>query len=505
MGAPLEGIRVLDLSRGVAGPYATKLLADYGADVLKLEPPGGDPLRRFGPFPDDREDLDASGLFLHLNTHKRSARLDPATPEGAAAVRRLARECDIVVEDHEPGRAASWGWGWDELSRDRAELVMVSITSFGQDGPYRDYRGSEITLQAMGGPMIQHRAREQRAAEARRARRTLRGGGGGGARGAARALSRGGGGRRGLHRPRRLRMPGGLPRSAGDRPHGGGLHGLRAPPALGPAADGGGGAPGAGRLRQPLRPRQPAAQLPRADRSRGHDHARGAVPARPLHPRGARRGGRGVVRRVPGAHAEAGGVAAGAGAGHPRRSVAHDRRPARRPARPRARLLGPDRPPANRPAGVPGAPLHHVGVAAPRAGARAAARRARRRVGGAVRVARAQASGSCRPRCGSGREPPAARGRPRRRGDGRLGWSPRDATARRVGRRGDPRRAGDPRAPHHARRGGGADAGAAARGGARGAQRRRRLPRPGPPRTTAGIAAPRSTPTPATRSRWPAT
>ena len=154
MGAPLEGIRVLDLSRGVAGPYATKLLADYGADVLKLEPPGGDPLRRFGPFPDDREDLDASGLFLHLNTHKRSARLDPATPEGAAAVRRLARECDIVVEDHEPGRAASWGWGWDELSRDRAELVMVSITSFGQDGPYRDYRGSEITLQAMGGPMI---------------------------------------------------------------------------------------------------------------------------------------------------------------------------------------------------------------------------------------------------------------------------------------------------------------------------------------------------------------
>ena len=154
MGAPLEGIRVLDLSRGVACPYATKLLADYGAEVLKLEPLEGDPLRSFGPFLDDREDLDGSGLFLHLNTHKRSARLDPATAAGAAAIRRLARESEIVVEDHEPGRAASWGWGWDELSRARDDLVMVSITPFGQDGPYRDYRGSEITLQAMGGPMI---------------------------------------------------------------------------------------------------------------------------------------------------------------------------------------------------------------------------------------------------------------------------------------------------------------------------------------------------------------
>ena len=153
-GSPARGTRVLDLTRVVAGPYATKLLADYGADVLKLEPPGGDPARRFGPFPGDREDLDASGLFLHLNTNTRAATLDPGTPEGAATIRRLARECDIVVEDHAPGRTSRWGWGWDELSSGRDDLVMISITPFGQDGPYRDYLGSEITLQAMGGPMI---------------------------------------------------------------------------------------------------------------------------------------------------------------------------------------------------------------------------------------------------------------------------------------------------------------------------------------------------------------
>ena len=162
MAAPLEGIRVLDLTRNVAGPYATKLLADYGADVLKLEPPGGEPARRYGPFPGDTEDIEASGLFLHLNTNKRSATVDPATAEGAATIRRLAARSDVVIEDHEPGRAAEWGWGWDELSRDRDDLVMLSLTPFGQDGPYRDYLGSEITLQALGGPLwiTGHRSRE---------------------------------------------------------------------------------------------------------------------------------------------------------------------------------------------------------------------------------------------------------------------------------------------------------------------------------------------------------
>ena len=114
MAGPLEGIRVLDLTRNVAGPYATKLLADYGADVLKLEPPEGDPARRFGPFPGNVEDLEASGLFLHLNTNKRSATVDPSTAEGAATIRRLAAECDVLIEDYEAGRAAG-PVGYDDL------------------------------------------------------------------------------------------------------------------------------------------------------------------------------------------------------------------------------------------------------------------------------------------------------------------------------------------------------------------------------------------------------
>ena len=162
MAGPLEGIRVLDLTRNVAGPYATKLLADYGADVLKLEHPEGDPARRFGPFPGNVEDIEASGLFLHLNTNKRSATIDPSTDGGAATIRRLASECDVVIEDYDAGSAAAWGWGWDELSRSRDDLVMLSLTPFGQDGPYRDYLGSEITLQALGGPLwiTGHRSRE---------------------------------------------------------------------------------------------------------------------------------------------------------------------------------------------------------------------------------------------------------------------------------------------------------------------------------------------------------
>ena len=154
MAGPLAGTRVLDLSRGVAGHYATKLLADYGADVLKLEPPEGDPLRRFGPFPGDEPHPERSGLFLHLNTNKRSRVLDVTDPENASKVGALAAEADIVFEDFPPGSAVVSGWGWEALSAERDDLVFVSITPFGQTGPYRGYRGSEITLQAMGGPML---------------------------------------------------------------------------------------------------------------------------------------------------------------------------------------------------------------------------------------------------------------------------------------------------------------------------------------------------------------
>jgi crotonobetainyl-CoA:carnitine CoA-transferase CaiB-like acyl-CoA transferase len=149
----LEGVRVIDLTRGVAGPYASKLLADQGADVIKLEPPGGDPSRAFGPFPNDEPHPERSGLFLHLNRNKRSLVIEPASPEGAGIIQALAAEAQIVLEDYAPGSADAWGWGWPTLHAVNPALVMTSITPFGQTGPYRDYRGSELTMQAIGGPL----------------------------------------------------------------------------------------------------------------------------------------------------------------------------------------------------------------------------------------------------------------------------------------------------------------------------------------------------------------
>ncbi len=145
---------MLDLTSNVAGPYAAKLLADYGADVLKVEPPEGDPSRQFGPFYGGEPHAETSGLFLHVNTNKRSVTLDLSTADGVAEVRRLAAGADIVLEDFAPGQVDEWGIGWDALSAGRDDLVMCAITPFGQTGPYRDYRGSEITLQAIGGPML---------------------------------------------------------------------------------------------------------------------------------------------------------------------------------------------------------------------------------------------------------------------------------------------------------------------------------------------------------------
>ena len=153
MTGALAGIRVLELAGGVAGPYAARLLAEQGAHVTKVEPPGGDPSRQFGPFFDDHPHPERSGLFLHLNRNKHSVVLDPTTVDGAATIRGLAANADIFIEDSPPGEPARHGWGWNDLVQINPRLVMASITSFGQSGPYRDYRGSEITLQAIGGPL----------------------------------------------------------------------------------------------------------------------------------------------------------------------------------------------------------------------------------------------------------------------------------------------------------------------------------------------------------------
>ena len=147
----LEGVRVVDLTQYIAGPYCTKLLADYGANVVKVERPEGDAARRAGPFPADAPDAEKSGLFLHLNTNKRGAVLDLKAPEGFDALLGLVFGADMLVENFRPGVMERLGLGYETLRSVNPGLVMVSISDFGQTGPYRDYRGSEIVDYALGG------------------------------------------------------------------------------------------------------------------------------------------------------------------------------------------------------------------------------------------------------------------------------------------------------------------------------------------------------------------
>ena len=148
----LQGLRILDLTQGVAGPYCTKLLSDYGADVLKIErPEGGDPARRAGPFPDDEPHPERGGLFLDLNTGKRSVTLNLKTGSGQRILRRLAADSDAVVENFRPGTLARLGLSEEQLAELNPAAALVSISNFGQHGPYRDFEADDMLLYAMGG------------------------------------------------------------------------------------------------------------------------------------------------------------------------------------------------------------------------------------------------------------------------------------------------------------------------------------------------------------------
>jgi crotonobetainyl-CoA:carnitine CoA-transferase CaiB-like acyl-CoA transferase len=150
----LEGVRILDFTHHIAGPYCTKLLADYGADVIKIErPPAGDPARLAGPFFRDEPHLEGSALFLHLNTNKQSVTLNLKSALGRAIALRLAAEVDIVVENFRPGVLDRLGLGYEALRAVNPDVILTSISNFGQTGPYRDLPASELTLFAMGGPM----------------------------------------------------------------------------------------------------------------------------------------------------------------------------------------------------------------------------------------------------------------------------------------------------------------------------------------------------------------
>lgn len=153
----LSGIKVLDLSRVLAGPWATQMLADLGADVIKVERPvAGDDTRHWGPpfLKDDAgNDTREASYFTACNRNKRSITIDMAHPEGQALLRRMAAEADVLVENFKVGGLAQYGLDYDSLKTLNPKLIYCSITGFGQDGPYAERAGYDLMVQAMCGLM----------------------------------------------------------------------------------------------------------------------------------------------------------------------------------------------------------------------------------------------------------------------------------------------------------------------------------------------------------------
>ena len=154
MTPPLAGIRVLDLSRVLAGPWCTQLLADLGAEVIKVERPGvGDDTRHWGPPWHGEGDKRVAAYFLSANRGKKSAAIDFSKPEGAALVRKFAEQSDVVVENFRVGGLKKFGLDAESLRSANPRLIVASITGFGQDGPYAERAGYDFIIQGMGGMM----------------------------------------------------------------------------------------------------------------------------------------------------------------------------------------------------------------------------------------------------------------------------------------------------------------------------------------------------------------
>jgi crotonobetainyl-CoA:carnitine CoA-transferase CaiB-like acyl-CoA transferase len=151
----LEGLTVLDFTAHIAGPYATKMLADLGARVIKVERPGGDPARTLGPFLRDTAGPDSSGTFQFLNTNKQGIVLDLKRDGARRVLRSIVPRADLVVTAFPPAVEERLGLDYQSL-RDMADVPVLSITNFGHSGPYRDYQLSETVLYAMGGEMFSH-------------------------------------------------------------------------------------------------------------------------------------------------------------------------------------------------------------------------------------------------------------------------------------------------------------------------------------------------------------
>ncbi|RIK89005.1 MAG: CoA transferase [Hyphomicrobiales bacterium] len=153
---PLKGIRVIELARILAGPWAGQMLADLGADVIKVEhPDGGDDTRKWGPpFVESHDGQNLSAAYYHsCNRGKRSIAADFSTPEGADIVRRLAAGADVLIENFKLGGLKKYGLDWESLRAVNPRLVYCSITGFGQNGPYAPRAGYDFIIQAMGGLM----------------------------------------------------------------------------------------------------------------------------------------------------------------------------------------------------------------------------------------------------------------------------------------------------------------------------------------------------------------
>ena len=148
----LQGLRVLDLA-DEKGAFCTKLLADMGADVIKIEPPGGDSTRNIGPFANDIPHPERSLYFWYHNTSKRGITLDLGSNKGQEIFRKLVCTADVVVETFSPGYLKKLGLGYEALQKFNPRLIMTSITSFGQTGPYKDYKSCDLVASALGGQM----------------------------------------------------------------------------------------------------------------------------------------------------------------------------------------------------------------------------------------------------------------------------------------------------------------------------------------------------------------
>jgi crotonobetainyl-CoA:carnitine CoA-transferase CaiB-like acyl-CoA transferase len=144
----LAGIKVIDLSRVLGGPFATQLLSDHGADVIKLEPPQGDEVRDWGPPFNENED---ASYFIGVNRNKRSVVLDLAQPEGRAVLLRLLEGADVLIENFKPGSMEKWGIGYDELAKKFPRLIYCKVSGFGAEGPLGGFPGYDAIVGAMAG------------------------------------------------------------------------------------------------------------------------------------------------------------------------------------------------------------------------------------------------------------------------------------------------------------------------------------------------------------------